>query len=280
LGFGGFDIFVSDRIDNQWTEPKNFGAPVNNHEDQFSLFITADGTKGYYSHERDLNDNTGRIYEITIPQELQIERRSNYVKGLITDVETNKPVEAKVELMDLKKNELVSMVSSDSLNGKYLMVLTKGSDYGLFVSSPGFLFKSLNFDYEELKQIEPIVLDIQLQKARSGASMILNNIFFDYGKFDLKVESIAELEKVSKFLTDNPRIKIEISGHTDNQGTEESNRVLSEKRATSVSDYLLIKGLSKVRVKTVGYGSKKPLAENSTDENRQVNRRIEFRILE
>jgi outer membrane protein OmpA-like peptidoglycan-associated protein/Tol biopolymer transport system component len=280
VGFGGFDIFVSDRVDNQWSEPRNFGAPVNNHEDQFSLFITADGTKGYYSHEQELNDNTGRIYEITIPEELRIEHRSNYVKGKISDAENGNAVKAQIELMDLKKNELVSVVSSDSLNGKYLMVLTKGSDYGLFVSAPGYLFRSLNFDYEELKQVDPIVVDISLQRARSGASMVLNNIFFDYGKFDIKPESISELEKVSKFLTDNPKIKIEISGHTDNQGTEQSNQVLSEKRAMSVSEYLFSKSVVQARVKAIGYGSKKPIKENDTEQNRQVNRRIEFRIIE
>jgi outer membrane protein OmpA-like peptidoglycan-associated protein len=182
--------------------------------------------------------------------------------------------------MDLKKNQLVSVVDSDTLNGKYLMVLTRGSDYGLFVSAPGYLFKSLNFNYQELKQVDPIVVDIQLQRAKTGASMVLNNIFFDYGKFDLKSESISELEKVGKFLSDNPNIKIEISGHTDNVGTEESNRVLSEKRAGSVSDYLVSKGIVKTRIKSIGYGSKKPLVDNDSETNRQINRRIEFRILD
>lgn len=280
VGFGGYDIYVSEKIDGQWTEPKNFGAPVNNYEDQFSLFITADGTKGYYSHEKDLNDNTGRIYEITLPDDMIIEHRSNYVKGVVTDAENKRSVKAQIELIDIKKNELISIVDSDSLNGRYLMVLTKGSDYGLFVSAPGYLFKSLNFNYEELKQVEPIVVDIQLQRAKTGASMVLNNIFFDYGKFDLKPESVTELDKVSRFLTDNPAIKIEISGHTDNVGTEESNQMLSEKRAGSVSDYLGSKGIAKTRIKSIGYGSKKPLVENDTEANRQINRRIEFRILD
>jgi OOP family OmpA-OmpF porin len=280
VGFGGYDIYVTERIDNAWTEPKNFGAPVNNFEDQFSLFITADGKTGYYSHERDLNENTGRLYEIKIPEALQMEHRSNYVKGIITDIDSKQPVKARIELMDLKKNALVSVVSSDSLNGKYLMVLTHGSDYGLFVSAPGYLYKSFNFNYEQLNQFDPIIADIALQRAKSGAMVVLNNIFFDYNKFDLKAESISELEKVVRFLTDNPKTKIEISGHTDNQGNEDSNQVLSQKRAASVSDYLAQKGILASRVKTMGFGSKKPLLDNSTEENRKVNRRIEFRILE
>jgi OmpA-OmpF porin, OOP family len=278
IGFGGYDIFVTELVDGQWTDPKNFGAPVNNFEDQFSLFITADGKKGYYSHEKELNDNTGRIFEITIPEELQMAHRSNYVKGVVTDSESGKPVKAKVELMDIKTNELISLVSSDSLNGKYLMVLTYGSDYGLFVSAPGYLYKSLNFNFEEMKQTEPITVNIQLQRAKSGASVVLNNIFFDYGKHDLKSESIAELEKVVKFLMDNPKIKIEISGHTDNVGTEEANQQLSGRRAKSVADFLISKEISSTRIQTIGLGSNKPLLENSSEDNRKVNRRIEFRI--
>jgi OmpA-OmpF porin, OOP family len=202
------------------------------------------------------------------------------VKGVITDSDSKQPVKARIELMDLKKNELISFVSSDSINGKYLMVLTRGSDYGLFVSAPGYLYKSFNFNYEQLKQFDPIIANIPLQRAKTGAMVVLNNIFFDYNKFDLKPESITELEKVVRFLADNPKIKIEISGHTDNQGNEESNRLLSQKRAASVSDYLVQKSILPSRVKTIGLGSKKPLLENSTEENRKVNRRIEFSILE
>jgi OmpA-OmpF porin, OOP family len=279
VGFGGYDIFVSEKIDGQWTEPKNFGAPVNNFEDQFSLFITADGKKGYYSHEKELNDNTGRIFEIAIPEELQIAHRSNYVRGVVSDEENGRPLKARVELMDLKKNELISVVNSDSINGKYLMVLTHGSDYGLFVSAPGYLYKSFNFNFEEMAQLDPITADIKLQKAKSGATVVLNNIFFDYGKHDLKPESIAELEKVVKFLLENPKIKIEISGHTDNIGTEEANQQLSGRRAKSVADFLVSKEIQSTRIQTIGLGSKKPLLENSSEENRKVNRRIEFRIL-
>ena len=280
IGYGGYDIFVSEKLDSTWTEPVNFGAPVNNHEDQFSLFITADGRKGYYSHEKNLNDNTGRLYEIAIPEELQIQHRSNYVKGIVTDAESGRPLKSKVELLDLKKNELVSVVSSDSVNGQYLMVLTRGSDYGLFVSAPGYLYKSFNFNYEGLKQVDPIVANIQLQKAKTGASVVLNNIFFDYGKHDLKPESISELEKVVRFLSESPKIKIEISGHTDNQGTEESNQLLSGRRAMSVADFLISRNIQKARIQTIGLGSKKPLLDNLTEENRRVNRRIEFRIVE
>jgi outer membrane protein OmpA-like peptidoglycan-associated protein len=131
-----------------------------------------------------------------------------------------------------------------------------------------------------MKQTEPIMANIQLQKAKAGASMVLNNIFFDYGNHDLKPESISELEKVVRFLSDNPKLKIEISGHTDNQGTEESNQLLSGRRASSVADFLISKSILKSRIQTVGLGSKKPLMDNVTEENRRVNRRIEFKILE
>lgn len=280
IGFGGHDIYVTELIDGVWTEPKNFGAPVNNFEDQFSLFISADGKTGYYSHERSGNENTGRLYEIRIPEEQQVAHRSNYVKGIVTDATQGNPVKARIELMDLKKNALVLVVSSDSLNGRYLMVLTHGSDYGLFVSAPGYLYKSFNFNYEQATLMKPITIDIELQQAKSGATVVLNNIFFDYNKVNIKPESISELEEVIRFLSDNPKLAIELSGHTDNQGNEANNQTLSENRAASVSEYLINRGIEKQRIRTVGYGSKRPLVPNTTEENRSRNRRIEFRIVE
>ncbi len=147
-GFGGYDIYRSERENNQWTEPINFGYPVNTHEDQFSLFITSDGQHGFYSHEDNEKINSSKIFEIVIPEELQLQYKSNYVKGIVRDKKTNKPLAAKLELLNISRNELISDVRSDSVTGEYLMVLTQGAEYGLYVSRTGYLFQSLNFNYE------------------------------------------------------------------------------------------------------------------------------------
>ena len=280
-GFGGYDIFYSENQSGTWTAPQNIGAYINNHDDQFSLFITADGAKGYYSHEETGADGLAysKIYEVRIPREKQVRFRSNYVKGVVRDSETKAPLSAKVELVDLEADKVISQVSSDSVTGEYLMVLTQGSEYGLYVTRPGYLFRSLNFNYSDVQDFEPIVVDINLDKVREGSMVVLNNIFFDVDKAELKDKSTVELEKIVRFMTENPGVRIQISGHTDNTGSADHNRQLSLRRATAVYNYLVKRGIKEGRVKYFGYGADKPIADNATAEGRQLNRRIEFSIL-
>lgn len=281
-GFGGYDIFYTERdTAASWTTPKNMGSPINTHEDQFSLFITADGKKGYYSHEetRAAGYSASFIYEIEIPEEQQVRFKSNYVKGVVRDKKTRQPLLAKIELFNIDKNEMESLVESDSLSGRYLMVLTQGAEYALYVNRKGYLFQSLNFNYSEIKNFEPITLDIDLEKAEAGTIAVLENIFFDLDKYDLKEKSITELQKVVRFLTENSSVKVEIGGHTDNQGAADYNKQLSLKRAESVATYLSANGVDAKRIKMKGFGADKPIADNTTESGRQKNRRIEFKIL-
>ncbi|MFZ9503789.1 MAG: OmpA family protein, partial [Cyclobacteriaceae bacterium] len=278
VGFGGYDIFYSHWQDSVWSAPVNFGSPVNNHEDQFSLFITADGKKAYYSHEEARDQNTGKIFSLEVPPSLQIREVSAAVKGRVVNAETEKPVKARIELINLKTNASLSYVYSDSLNGNYLMVLTRGSDYGLFVTAPGYLYKSQHFNLTN-EDPEQLVIDLRLSPVHAGSSMVLQNIFFDYDSYALKQESLPELEKATRFLRENPSIRIEISGHTDNTGTETKNQSLSVNRAKSVADQLIRSGIDGSRIKASGYGSSRPVVPNDTEAGRQRNRRIEFKVL-
>lgn len=281
-GFGGYDIFFTEKDTSMtWTAPVNMGSPVNNHEDQFSLFITADGKKGYYSHEeaRPAGYSVSYIYEMEIPEEHRVRFKSNYVKGVVRDKITRQPLLARIELINLEKNEMESLVDSDSISGKYLMVLTQGAEYALYVNKKGYLFQSLNFNYSEIKNFEPIILDIDLEQAKEGTTAVLQNIFFDVDKYNLKEKSITELEKIVRFLNENPALKVEISGHTDDSGSAEYNKQLSERRAQSVHAYLISHGIGSKRLTIKGYGPARPIADNSTDEGRQKNRRIEFQIV-
>ena len=125
----------------------------------------------------------------------------------------------------------------------------------------------------------PVALDVYLNPVEMGASGILNNIFFDVNKFELKEKSITELDKVIRFLNENPKIRVEISGHTDNAGTPAYNLQLSQKRAQSVANYLALHGVEAGHLIQKGYGASQPLKPNDTEENKQVNRRIEFRVV-
>jgi OmpA-OmpF porin, OOP family len=281
-GFGGYDIFYTERDTSAgWTSPVNMGSPINTHEDQFSLFITADGKKGYYSHEepRPAGYSVSFIYEIEIPEDQQVKFKSNYVKGIVRDKATKKPLLAKIELINLKGNETESLVESDSLSGKYLMILTQGAEYALYVNKPGYLFKSLNFNYSEVRDFQPITLDIELERVTEGTIAILQNIFFDVDKYELKEKSKTELQKISRFLNDNPTVRVEIGGHTDNVGAIGYNKQLSEKRAQSVYQYLISNGIDAKRLIPKGYGPEKPVSTNETEDGRQANRRIEFKIV-
>src|SRR5690606_16647242 len=97
-----------------------------------------------------------------------------------------------------------SLVRSDSISGRYLIVLTQGSDYALYVSKPGYLFKSLNFNYSEVEDFEPILLDIALDRAEGGSTAILQNIFFEVDKYALHEKSLTELRKILSFLSAHP----------------------------------------------------------------------------
>ncbi|MBX2967636.1 MAG: PD40 domain-containing protein [Cyclobacteriaceae bacterium] len=278
-GFGGYDIFYSERAGDSWTSPVNMGKPVNDYEDQFSFFITADGEKGYYSHEELTGSGTkSMLYEIAIPPDQQVKSKSNYVQGIVTDKLTKRPLRARIELFNLETNEREALVESDSITGQYLMVLTQGAEYALYVNKKDYLFTSSNFNYSESDDFEPIKMDFSLEKAAKGSSVVLKNIFFDTDKYDLKDKSITELQKIIRFLNENPLVRIEIGGHTDNVGNPAYNQQLSEKRALSVYNYLINNGINEDKLSWKGYGQVNPKSTNETEAGRQENRRIEFQI--
>lgn len=281
LGMGGLDIYQSEWDGNNWTEPKNLGYPINDHKEQVSLFVTADGTKAYYSMEKSSEFQGATHSDIAyfdLPPSIQA-KPSGFVKGNIYDEETKKPLKAYVEVKNLQTEDLVSAVYSDKEQGDYLVVLTKGQEYGMHVSRPNYLFKSLSFDYRDKEGGEGLVMDIYLTPIKKGAKVTLNNIFFEHASFELMDKSKSELDEIAMFLQKNKDYNIEISGHTDNVGAEKDNQKLSQKRADSVVAYLTKKGIAPERLKAVGYGEKDPIVPNDSEEHKAQNRRIEFKVL-
>jgi outer membrane protein OmpA-like peptidoglycan-associated protein len=281
VGMGGLDLYFTENQQDKWKVPENLGYPLNTFEDQVALFITADGKKAYYSLERDQDDKYRRakIVEIEVPETLQAKfKATSFLKGIVYDAKTKQKLQADIELIALKNNELVGKISSDSQTGTYTSVLTSGGDYAVFVSKKGYFFKSLNFDFSDKIGLDKI-LDIPLEPIKKEAKEILNNIFFDTAKWDLKSESTVELDKLASLLKANPDLPIEISGHTDDVGKDTDNLLLSQKRAKSVVDYLAQKGVNIQKIKAEGYGKTRPYLPNSSDENRKLNRRIEVKFL-
>ena len=169
--------------------------------------------------------------------------------------------------------------SNSNKNGEFLVCLPTGKDYALNVSKKDFLFYSESFRLKKNKSFEPTYKDVPLQPIEIGNKVILKNIFFDLDKFKLKAESKVELKKLAEFLQNNSTLQIEIGGHTDNQGIKKHNQVLSENRAKSVMDWLVLNGIRSDRLTYKGYADVEPIKENTTEEGRAENRRTEFKII-
>jgi len=168
-------------------------------------------------------------------------------------------------------------------NGYYCIVLPSGKIYSYYIDSKDFYPSSRIIDFTSLNQSQNYKDNITLvsyeEMKKQQVSVRINNIFFDFNESKLKSESYLELDRMYKYLNDNPEISVEISGHTDNVGSEEYNMSLSNARANAVKDYLVSKGISSSRIITKGYGKSNPVATNDTEEGRQLNRRVEFKIL-
>ncbi len=280
-GMGGFDLYKSENVDKKWLVPTNLGYPLNTYEDQVALFISADGKKGYYSLDKykDGREVSSLLQVFDVPEIIQPKVKTNFLKGIVYDAKTKQKIDAKIDLFDLQENIKQASTESDKQNGSYFIVLNQGSNYALEIHKKGYAFKNMTFDYSEKKQTEPLTIDIYLDPIAQGTVFRLNNIFFDFNKFDLKNESKIELNELVKFMKENPDVKGEISGHTDNVGNAQNNQTLSLNRAKSVYSYLLEAGIETSRISYKGYGDTKPDVPNTTPENRAKNRRIEFKIL-
>ncbi|MEM1134559.1 MAG: OmpA family protein [Bacteroidota bacterium] len=281
-GFWGYDLFKAEKDkEGNWQTPENLGYPINDFHDQVSLFITADGKKGYYSNEKQKAPRqlVSTLYTFDIPEEIRIKETSDVVKGKVFDIQTKDALKATIELTDIGSNEVISVINSDEENGEYMMVLTEGAEYALHINREGYLYKSLTFNYKEQKEAQEIYLDIPLEPITTGSKVTLNNIFFESGSYSLLPKSKTELDKLVAFMQENGTMKIEIAGHTDDVGSDDANKKLSQNRANSVVEYLTKEGIEETRLSALGYGETQPVAANDTDENRAINRRIEFKIL-
>lgn len=274
-GFGGYDIYMSERR-GEWSQPINMGAPLNDFHDQYSFTVSGKGEIAYYSKEQGRNQS--KIYQTYVPEEFRIKQKANVIEGIVRDSQSKRPIKAFIELFDLKTGQKISEFSSDSVNGRYLAVLPGEAEYALHVVKSGYLFESLNFNYQNGEASKGKRVDVFLKPIFKDSASVLNNVFFELNEYLLDQKSKLELDEVALFLRKNPSISVEIAGHTDNLGTEEFNNKLSSQRAQSVVQYLMQAGIELQRLTFKGYGSKKPVRPNDTDENRRQNRRIEILI--
>lgn len=279
-GMGGQDLFVS-RLgdDNKWGKPENLGYPINSHGDETALTLTADGATAYFASNNLMGLGGFDIYTFEMPAKLRPNVVVTYVKGMVSDAKTKQPLESAVEILDFQTTQPVYQDYSSTDKGDFLATLPAGKNYGLNISKTGYLFYSENFSLVGYQSATPFIISVLLEPIEIGNKVILKNIFFDTNKFEIRPESITELQKLIDFLMFNPTLCIEISGHTDNVGNDVLNQTLSENRAKAVYDYLIANKMDASRLIFKGYGKTQPIAPNDTDDNRSKNRRTEFKII-
>lgn len=306
---GGFDVFKTVFRNGRWTRPENLGYPVNSPGDDLFFVLGKEENTAFFSAKRQGNYGGSDIFMITFlgpekpvklpvaedlfaysvrPPEINMMESEveivsvpmTILRGKIVDDATDEPLLATIELYDNETEGLLAEFNSHPETGEYLISLPGGKNYAISAKAEDYLFHSENMNISESQVHREIINDIRLKKVEVGQSIVLRNIFFDTGAAELRPESYAELGILYKLMIDNPSIKIEISGHTDNVGTANLNQRLSERRARAVVDFLLERGIDSERLTSKGYGFERPIATNDTAEGRQMNRRTEFEIIE
>ena len=299
-GMGGFDIYKSlyDDVNHKWSEPSNLGLPINSPDDDIYFVVPGEDEVAYYATVKDeVMEGTGdvvlfRIYLKPTPVKDTISHsqptplaEANKLSPVVLNIsifsnDSHLPLDARIQLIDMASNKV--LLKEVAENGKFQFSSLKAANqkFLVSVSKEGYMYKKVEITMPaaEDKPVE-IVQTIDLDKVQVGSRYILRNVYFDFDKTTLKEESYPELDKLYSFLIQNPKVKIEIDGHTDSKGSVEYNKQLSKGRSQSVKKYLVKKGIGPGRITSKGFGKSQPLVSNDDEEDgRELNRRTEFVI--
>ncbi len=285
-GMGQYDIYKTVLEGNSWSKPENLGYPINTPDNDIFYVTTKDGKRAYYSSVRDDAMGYEDIYMITMPDpnnpqpftEVKRKLPMRYIIR-IEDAKTDNLMNARIKLQGAEDNVIVA--STSAKEGIYEFKVSDAKDYKLSVEAEGFMFVNETVTLQGASEQENVVIrTIKMKTLETGFVTILRNLYFDFDKATFKEASYSELNKLERMLQQNAAMKIEISGHTDIIGTKAYNKLLSQKRAEAVKDFLTKKGVDSRRITAIGMGSSKPLASNDDEEEgRELNRRVEFKVL-
>lgn len=285
-GLGGLDVFKSTRLRpdswTDWSTPENLGKEINGPYNDWGYQVSTDGRHAFFSAPgRPEGYGANDIYAITLPAKAKPQPVVT-VSGRVTDPE-GRPLAADLRWSDLERQETVGENKSDPTTGSYFIVLPAGRQYSYHAEKEGYIGKSETFDLRGKEEQVQYQLDIVLfpveQLKKEEVAIRLDNIFFDFDKYELRPASFLELDRWVKFLAENRELQVEIDGHTDSVGPDAYNQKLSERRAQAVVNYLVEKGIDMARITAVGFGETQPVATNDTPEGRQLNRRVEIKFL-
>jgi len=289
IGMGGSDLFLTRLDENgNWSKPENLGFPINTLYDENSLMVNATGDIAFFASDRDGGYGGLDIYYFDLPKELR-PVTTLYFDGLVYDSKTKKALPGFFELTDLSNGKTVIISEADKVDGSFMVPLPLERDYAIQVTYPGYFPYSLNFNLRGIPNQTSYHIEIPLNPETSSDENVLANVFFDLNKSTLRPESKVELNKFANYLKSNPKIKIELGGHTDSRGNKDENLKLSSDRAKAVLDYLTQCGIPSISITFKGYGSSQPIvsdeeiAKLSTAEEKEVahqkNRRTVYKII-
>lgn len=288
IGLGDFDLFMSNKNEDQWSTPVNVGYPLNSKFHDGTLSINIQGDRGYITSDRhhqkdlrkgDMSRSETDIFVFDVPLTIQ-PHPSTFVVFRVTEAKSNEPLIANINVMDVNQKTIFKDLTDE--DGEMLVVLPADNTYSIQVQHDDFAFFSERLVIDSFYTLDqPLVMNIKLNHPESLESepVVLKNILFKSGSDQLEAASDNEIDYLYRLLRDNAKISIEIRGHTDNVGAPEDNLELSKARADRVKDALIEKGISGRRITTAGFGETQPLADNDTETGRRLNRRTEFVIL-
>jgi len=291
-GYGNYDIFLSRRLDDTWTnwsEPENLGAGFNSREDDIFFNFTENDEYAYFT--RGSRDNTD-IYKVKLPYYQKPEMLASMlggkytnpnviisIKGKTFDASTRRPIESSIEFVRIHDDAQIELVASDTIKG-YAITLPQGFHYQIIAKSDGYYNSVDTLNLANITASIEIVKDLYLDPIVKNQPVVLNNVYFDFDSDIIRPESFPELDKLSEMLLDNPNLHMTIDGHTCSMGTDIYNLDLSNRRAGSIADYFLTKGVLASHLTFNGYGESLPIASNDDEAGRELNRRVEFELKE
>ena len=275
MGYGGFDIYkltLLRKKNGYVVLDKKLMKRINTYKSEdFPFMVASDGELGLWVYKEGYN-----FYVYATKKELP--PPIVYFYGYVIDEESKKAIrKANVSFTRVDEKESVSLQSEK--DGSFMYAFYKPSQYMMKIEAKGYLYFTKQVNFEKRERFLKQIFMLRKLEIKKGFRFVMKNLFFDVGSDRIKPESYQELDALYRFLKDNPKIKIEISGHTDNRGRLEYNMKLSQKRALAVKRYLVKKGISPDRLVARGYGPTKPIASNDTEEGRRRNRRVEVKVL-
>lgn len=272
-GLGGYDLFYLRLDDNKMKRPVNLGYPINTEADEIGVYVTLGNEMAYFASNNIEGNSNWDIYEFELDNKYK-PLNAKLLKGNILD-SSNDGIGAELELTRISDKSQTNY-DIDPLTGNFAVVVLEDESYILKAKKEGFAFESKLITKETIEKEKPI--EMEIKELKEGESYVIKDILFATNSYEITKESQQVIDAFIEYLNEYPKIRCTIEGHTDNIGMDSDNLILSENRAKAVTEYIIKSRIREDRIKFKGYGAKKPVADNSSEEGRAKNRRTVFKI--